>query len=123
MTGTGNLFPLRNALAVSIAAAVLAGCGWLPWSTSSGNTGPYTPPGATAYACEGGKRLLVRFESDAKSAWMIYPDRQLRLDRVTSAPGQEFSRAGTNLSVKEGDTTLTEGGAVQFARCKPEQAK
>jgi membrane-bound inhibitor of C-type lysozyme len=122
----GNLFPLRNALALSIAAAMLAGCsgggGWLPWS-SGGAGGPYTPPGATGYACEGGKRLLVRFESDAKSAWVIYPDRQLRLDRVTSASGEQFSRAGTTLTTVEGETTLTESGAMQFARCKPEQAK
>ncbi|HZM47994.1 MAG TPA: MliC family protein [Burkholderiales bacterium] len=113
-------------LTVLVVAMALAGCGgggWLPWSTSSGSSGPYTPPGATAYACEGGKRLLVRFESDTKSAWVIYPDRQLRLDQVASASGQEFGRAGTTLAVKEGDTTLTEAGAVLFAGCKPEQAK
>jgi membrane-bound inhibitor of C-type lysozyme len=113
-------------LTVLVVAMALAGCGgggWLPWSRSSGSGGPYTPPGATAYACEGGKRLLVRFESDTKSAWVIYPDRQLRLDQVASASGQEFGRAGTTLAVKEGDTTLTEAGAVLFAGCKPEQAK
>jgi membrane-bound inhibitor of C-type lysozyme len=114
-------------LTTLVLAANLAGCGgsggWLPWSKSSGDGGPYTPPGATAYACEGGKRLLVRFESDAKAAWVIYPDRQLRLDRVTSASGQEFSRAGTTLAVKEGDTMLVEAGSVQFSGCKPEQAK
>jgi membrane-bound inhibitor of C-type lysozyme len=115
-----------KALTVMVLASVLAGCGgggWSPWSKSSGSAGPYTPPGATAYACAGGKRLLVRFESDAKAAWVIYPDRQLRLDRVTAASGQEFSRAGTTLTVKEGETMLTEAGALQFAGCKPEQAK
>jgi hypothetical protein len=104
--------------------AILAGCagatGWLPWSKSAGDSGPYTPPGATAYACEGGKRLLVRFESDAKSAWVIYPDRQLRLDR-TSAAGQEFSRAGTTLALRDGEATLTEVGSAPFMRCKPEK--
>ena len=112
-------------LTVMVLAAMLAGCGggWLPWSKSPGSSGPYTPPGATAYSCDGGKRLLVRFESDAKSAWVIYPDRQLRLDRVTAASGQEYSRAGTTLAVKDGDTTLTESGSVQFVGCKLEQAK
>jgi membrane-bound inhibitor of C-type lysozyme len=87
-----------KALALSIVAAVLAGCStsWLPWSTSfEGPKGAYTPPGATAYSCEGSKRLLVRFESGGKSAWAIYPDREVRLERVTSASGEEFSRAGT----------------------------
>lgn len=111
-------------LTFSLVVVTLAGCSssWLPWSTSSGGAGgPYTPPGATGYACEGGKRLLVRFESDAKSAWVIYPDRQLRLDRVAAASGDEWSRAGTTLSVREGEAALTEGGAVQFAKCKPER--
>ena len=116
-----------RALIAPLLTAIFAGCGgsggWLPWSKSSGGTGPYTPPGATAYACEGGKRLLVRFESDGKSAWVIYPDRQLRLDRVTSASGQEYSRAGTTLAVTESETTLTETGSAPFTRCKPEQAK
>ena len=116
----------RKTLSVFVAAALLAGCSadaWTPWSKSTGPSGPYTPPGATAYACESGQRLLVRFESDAKAAWVIYPDRQLRLDRVTSASAQEFSRAGTTLTVKEGDTMLVEAGAVQFSGCTPEQAK
>jgi hypothetical protein len=116
----------RAAMAV-VLTVILGACsgasGWLPWSKSPGASGPYTPPGATAYACEGGKRLLVRFESDAKSAWVIYPDRQLRLDRVNSAAGQEFSRAGTTLAVKDGEATLTEVGSAPFIRCKPEQAK
>jgi len=115
-----------KALALSIVAAVLAGCStsWLPWSTSfEGPNGAYTPPGATAYSCEGSKRLLVRFESGGKSAWAIYPDREVRLERVTSASGEEFSRAGTTLAIRDGEATLTEGNAVQFARCKPEQAK
>ena len=108
---------------VWIFTSVLAGCStsWLPWSTSfEGPKGAYTPPGATAYSCEGSKRLLVRFESGGKSGWAIYPDREIRLDRVTSASGEEFSRAGTTLAIRDGEATLTEGNAVQFARCKPE---
>lgn len=113
-------------LAVTVIAALLAGCGsssssWMPWVTEERPTGPnYTPPGATGYACEGGKRLLVRLESDGKSAWVIYPDRQLRLDRVTAASGDEYTRAGTTLSTRDGETSLMEGNAVQLSKCKPE---
>ena len=110
--------------AVAIVAALLAGCSssWLPWVKEERPTGAkWTPAGAKGYACEGGKRLLVRFESDGKSVWVIYPDRQLRLDRVTSASGEEWSRAGTTLSVKDGAATLIEGTAVQVTNCKPEE--
>jgi membrane-bound inhibitor of C-type lysozyme len=114
----------RKILTVLIAAVMLAGCsgGWLPWSSSSGESGvPRTPPGAKAYACEGGKRLLVRFESDAKSAWVIYPDREFRLDRTTSASGERYSNGSTTLATKDDEATLDESGGVQFARCKLEQ--
>ena len=108
---------------VAVVFAMLAGCStsWLPWSTTPTEVGQYTPPGARAYACEGGKRLLVRYESDAKSAWVIYPDRQLRLDRVASGSGEEYARAGTTLAVKDGEAMVTEGATLQYARCKPEK--
>jgi hypothetical protein len=101
--------------------AMLAGCsvgGWNPLA-SSGPSGPYTPPGAKGYACEGGKRLLVRFESDAKSAWVIWPDRETRLNRVAGA-GEQFSNGRATLSLNDGEARVEEGGRVEFAGCKPE---
>jgi membrane-bound inhibitor of C-type lysozyme len=116
----------ERTLTVLIATVMLAGCsggGWVPWSRSSADVGgPYTPPGAKGYACEGGKRLLVRVEADAKSAWVIYPDRELRLNRAVSASGEQFSNGRTILTVKDGEAVLEEGGAVQFAKCKLERA-
>jgi membrane-bound inhibitor of C-type lysozyme len=115
----------RKILTVLIAGVTLAGCGggWMPWSSSSGEVGvPRTPPGAKGYACEGGKRLLVRFEADAKSAWVIYPDREFRLDRIVSASGERFSNGSTTLATQDGEARLEESGAVQFAKCKLEQA-
>ena len=116
----------RKTLAVFVAAVMLAGCsggGWWPWSSSSGEVAvPRTPPGAKGYACEGGKRLVVRFQADAKSAWVIFPDREFRLDRVASASGEQFSNGRTVLAVKDGEAVLEESGAVQFAKCKLESA-
>lgn len=117
---------VKTTSSVFIATVMLAGCGgggWVPWSTSSPEVrGPYTPPGAKGYACEGGKRLLVRVEGDAKSAWVIYPDRELRLNRAVSASGEQYSNARTTLTIKDGEAVLEEGGAVQFAKCKLERA-
>ena len=117
---------VKTTSSLFIAAVMLAGCsggGWVPWSRSSAEAaGPYTPPGATGYACEGGKRLLVRVEADAKSAWVIYPDREFRLNRAASASGEQFSNARTILTIKDGEAVLEEGGAVQFAKCKLERA-
>ena len=46
--------------------------------------------------------------------------RLIKDGRVTAASGEEFSRAGTTLSTREGETTLIEGNAAQLAKCKPE---
>ena len=115
----------KRTLTVFIAAVMLAGCkggGWWPWSSSSssGEGAPRTPPGATGYACEGGKRLLVRFEADAKSAWVIFPDREFRLNRTASGSGEQFSNGRTTLEVKGDEASLQETGGVQFAKCKLE---
>ena len=115
----------RKTLSVFVAAVLLAGCSadaWTPWSKSPGPSGPYTPPGATAYACAGGKRLLVRYESDAKSAWVIYPEREIRLTRATSATGdQQFTNGRATLATRDGETTVEEGGRVEYGGCKPER--
>src|SRR5262245_34882152 len=94
----------------------LAGCGgssssWMPWSKTPSDTGgPRTPAGATAYGCDNSKRLLVRYEAGGKSAWVIYPDREFRLDRTESGSGERFSRGSTTLATKEGEAMLMEGG-------------
>ena len=112
----------KNVSFLLMTAALLAGCSWRPWSTSpdTTGTGPRTPPGATAYACEGKKRLLVRFEADGKSAWVIYPDREFRLQRAAAASGDRFSNGRSTLTVADGEATLAEGGTLEFAKCKPE---
>ena len=112
-------------VAAIAAAALLAGCGGdrLPWGRFGAPVeAPRIPPGAKAYACEGGKRLLVRYADDAKSAMVIYPEREFRLDRVPSASGEQFSNGRTILATRGDEATLEESGAVQFAKCKLERA-
>jgi membrane-bound inhibitor of C-type lysozyme len=111
-----------KAAVVLLAAALTAGCrgGWVPWSTER-DTRNYTPPGATVYACATGGRLYVRFESDGKSAWVIQPDREFRLDRVASASGQQYANATTTLALKEEEALLQESGKILFSGCKREK--
>ena len=119
----------RKASTVFIVMVVtLAGCSaaaWNPFASSSGGpSGPYTPPGAKGYACDGGKRLLVRFESDAKSAWVIWPDRETRLSRVpATAGGEQFSNGRATLSLSDGEARVEEGGRIEFSGCRPEGAE
>jgi membrane-bound inhibitor of C-type lysozyme len=77
-----------------------------------------TPAGATAYQCEGGKRLFVRYLDNGAAAWVILPDREFRLNKAASASGTRYSNGSTTLDVKDGGATLADGAAVTHAGCK-----
>ena len=56
-------------------------------------------------------------------AWVILPDREIRLDKVEGAAGRRFTNGRSTLDLAGADTaetTLRDGTAVVFADCKPE---
>ncbi|MCC6531799.1 MAG: MliC family protein [Burkholderiales bacterium] len=99
-------------------AVMLAGCagGWWPWGGAGREQPVRLPEGAIEYACAEGKRLLVRYAADGKSAWVIYPDREFRLDRAGA--GERFSNGATTLLLQGDEAMLDADGARQFAECK-----
>jgi len=108
-------------LVAGFAALLLSGCsgGWWP-GRSDGPRPAVLPTGAVEYACAGGKRLVVRMESDARVAWILFPDREFRLDRAGS--GDRYANAGNVLTV-DGDTLrLDEEGRRTFDDCKRKTA-
>jgi len=108
-------------VAVIVAATVLSGCSGL-WPFGGGAEDPNrVPPGTTEYSCAGSKRLLVRYAPDGKSAWVIYPDREFRLDRVPSGSGEQFSNGVSTLTAKDDEVLLDSEGARQFTDCKRKQ--
>lgn len=112
----------RAAVAASAVIVMLSGCsgGWWPFGRSSEPEPNRLPAGATEYACAGGKRLLIRYTPDGKSAWVIYPDREFRLDRIVSASGsgEQFSNGVSTLATQGDETSLDSEGARQFTDCK-----
>lgn len=106
---------------IAAAAALtlsLQGCGggWWPFGRSSAPAAERLPPGATEYTCAEGKRLLVRFSEGGKSAWVIYPDREFRLDR--SGISERYTNGLTTLSLQGDSAQLDSEGARQFTDCK-----
>ncbi len=77
-----------------------------------------TPPGATAYACEGGTRLFVRYLDNGAAAWVILPEREFRLNKATSTSGTRYSNGSATLDIKDNEVTLSDGAAVTHAGCK-----
>ena len=112
----------RDRTAVLIITAILGGCssGWLSFGGSGRELPSRIPDGATEYACAEGKRMLVRYSPDGKSAWVIHPDREFRLDRA--AGGAERYTNGVSTLVSQGEETVLESqGSPQFAGCKRKQ--
>lgn len=106
----------RSALAALLLASVVGGCGgsWWPFGAGSSESNR-VPAGATEFACAQGKRLYVRFAEDGKSAWVILPERELRLERG----GDERYGSGATTLSSQGDTTsLDIDGQRHYADCK-----
>jgi membrane-bound inhibitor of C-type lysozyme len=109
------------ALIVAGSTLLLGACSsFSVWPFSSGKEQDVsrTPPGATAYACEGGTRLFVRYLDNGAAAWVILPEREFRLDKTTSTSGTRYTNGNATLDIKDGVTTLSDGAAVTYAGCK-----
>jgi len=99
---------------------LLPGCsGWSlwPWGDSGGDV-PRVPPGATAYKCDGDKELYVRYLEGGKSAMVIFPEREFRLDAVATGSGARYSNGRTSLLTKGNEAMLEDGSSVLFSNCK-----
>lgn len=107
---------------LAVAALALGGCGSLelsrlnPWANSPELS--RIPRDATVYDCAAGKKLLVRFLADRKSAMVIFPEREFRLDQVTSGSGVSYSNGRTTLRTQGEEAFLEDGKEQQFADCK-----
>ena len=76
------------------------------------------PEGATAYQCDAGKRLYVRYLDNGAAAWVILPGREFRLDKSASASGSRYSNGRDTLGSKGGEITLRDGDVIVYANCK-----
>ncbi len=76
------------------------------------------PAGATAYACEGGKRLYLRYLDNGAAVWVILPGREFRLNKATSGDANRYSNGSATLEINDAGATLSDGAAVTHAGCK-----
>lgn len=99
----------------ALLSALLSACSLWPWGgDSERRVGP--PPDATVYKCEGDRQLIVRYV-DAKSAMVVLPEREFRLDQVASAAGATYSNGRTTLVTQGNETRLEEGDKPLFVNC------
>ena len=113
---------VRSALpALACLSLLLPGCSGVNLWTFGGEKDQDRtrgPSNATEYQCAGGKRFYVRYLDNGGAAWIIFPEREFRLNKVTSAPGTRYSNGATTLDINGNEATLAEGPAISFAGCK-----
>jgi membrane-bound inhibitor of C-type lysozyme len=115
---------IARATALVCASLVLSAC-----SSVNVNLWPFrgdteqdplrTPAGASAYQCEDGKRLFVRYLDNGAAAWVILPEREFRLNKAASTSGSRYSNGSATLEIVDKVATLADGSMVTYAGCKP----
>ncbi len=109
--------------AALLLAALLGGCGGFgierlnPWSSPAEQV-QSLPSDATAYACDGGKRLVVRHLQDGNSVMIVLPEREFRLDRAQSGSGVRYTNGTDTLHSKGDEATFEEAGTTTYANCR-----
>ncbi|HUW50306.1 MAG TPA: MliC family protein [Sulfuricella sp.] len=99
---------------------LLSGCGSVNvWPFGGEKVRDLTPANSTEYQCNGGKRFYVRYLDNGRAAWLIYPDRDIRLDKVDSATGTRYSNGIAVLDINGDESMLADGPAISFSGCKP----
>ncbi len=108
----------RTIFSAAIVAATLTGCGsvkvW-PFGSDAPQERSRVPANAVEYQCPGGKRFHVRWLDGNSAAWLILPDREVRLDR--SGTATRYSNGITSLDIDDGTATLSDR-AVTLSGCK-----
>lgn len=99
-------------------AVFISGCGTVERMWSGPTEQKRVRAGVTEFSCDANRKLLVRFDPAGKAAWVIFPEREFRLDQVPAASGERYSNGRTTLASKGDDASLEEASAVTFANCK-----
>lgn len=102
---------------------LLSGCGGINISMPSlpftgEKVRDLTPANSTEYQCKGGKRFYVRHLDNGGAAWLIYPDREVRLNKLDAAAGKQYSNGIATLTINDDGTMLTDGPAIAYSECK-----
>jgi len=102
----------------AILALATAGCGsisvWPFGDDKERTAGNVEPANATRYHCDGNKTFYVRPLNESKSVWLIFPDRQVRLD--STGPGK-YSNGISVLTTDGTNASLTDGPSISYLNC------
>jgi hypothetical protein len=114
----------RPLVLISLVSAALLGCSSIdtlnPFDNSVKERST-TPENATQYICEGNKQFFVRMLNNGNDAWLIYPDHEVNLTKVTGS--NTYKVAAVTLEINGDQTTLTDGDKIAYTACKAQVKK
>ncbi len=114
-------YRIARAAALACASLMLSACSsvslW-PFGATPEQDPTRAPAGATTYKCDGSKHFFVRYLDNGSAAWVILPEREFRLNKVSSDTGTQYSNGSDTLEIKDGGATLSDGATVTYAGCK-----
>ena len=113
---------LRPAL-LAAAALALQACGGVnvnlwPFGEERTTERSRVPANATAYQCDGDRKLYVRVLDNGAAAWVILPEREIRLEKTGAAAGTNYAYRSTLLEIKGDEAVLLEGSKPVLTGCK-----
>jgi membrane-bound inhibitor of C-type lysozyme len=99
---------------------VLSGCGSVDlWPFGAREVERSSAPAnATEYRCDAGKRFYLRSARDGASAWVIFPEREFRLDKVASASGARYTNGSATLETNGDAASFNDGPQLVFTGCR-----
>jgi len=107
--------------AALVGLLLLSGCGsvnlW-PFGSEGAQERSRVPANAVEFQCDGGKRFYLRYLEGGASAWVIFPEREFRLDKVEASAGTRYSNGSATLEVSGSEAVLADGPTVSFTGCK-----
>lgn len=79
------------------------------------------PANATAYQCDGDRKLYVRMLDNGAAAWVILPEREIRLEKTGAAAATNYAYRSTLLEIKGAEAVLLEGAKPVLTGCKADR--
>ena len=103
--------------------AALSGCGdmkvklW-PFGESGPRERSREPTNAVDYQCATGKRFYLRMLDGGEAAWLILPEREVRLERIGSSASR-YGKGSLVLELGADKISLADGATTTYSDCKP----
>jgi hypothetical protein len=109
-----------RAWVAAVALMALSGCSTIRdlWSGGPREL-PRVHEGAVTLACDQSRTLIVRMDA-GKSAWIIQPEREFRLDAASGE--SRYSNGRATLTVSGGEMSFEESGSPALTHCRNPQS-